>query len=71
MVRLSFGLESSGSPDITVRMGKDVTTESSEPTSMRSPKFGRVWFAHPITQFMSSTTTIQRCYSRLEPKWSM
>jgi hypothetical protein len=54
MIRLSFGLESSsGSPDISVRMGKDVTAESSELEALQPafPKFGRVY---TITQFLPS-----------------
>ena len=38
MTRLSFGLESSGSPDITVQMGKVVTSERREP-----PLVNGVW----------------------------
>jgi hypothetical protein len=51
MIRLSFGLESSsGSPDISVRMGKDVTAESSELEALQPafPKFGRVYTNYAI-----------------------
>lgn len=57
MTRLSFGLESSGSPDITMRVGKEVTAESSE-LELRAASGGA--FPNPslavfttITQFMA------------------
>lgn len=60
MTRLSFGLESSGSPDITVRVGKEVTAESSE---LELPVEGgafpnpslAVFTTHLITQELPST----------------
>jgi hypothetical protein len=70
MTRLSFGLESSSSsPDITVRMGEDVTAESSDPSTLHSyPNFGRVYtFDYAIHGIGLTMSTGINSQSQLQP----